>query len=226
MAFLSCVLPTYDYSYFNDANQLQTMQLNILQCIFRRLFGWYEETHIKNVVNEAYMRTFEGRSIGDAAEDQQFLRLLQKADHAYGEYYAPLSRVSTPQTPFFARYNLAYRNPEGGGDLKIVHLIFYIGNRAVASANHNGSKFAPNNAYDERERLVEEKRTEATFGGYITEYMQNRDVSDVSGEVSRLRTEGKHLNARFADFIKSGEPEDIVNIFKNRLSFKFAVSQF
>ncbi|MBI2743292.1 MAG: hypothetical protein HYX48_05185 [Chlamydiales bacterium] len=81
MAFLTGILPIYkEYIYLNDQNELQTRQLNILEYIFRQVFGWYEETHLKTVLEQAYPLTFDHDWKISDENSQKLLRLIEKAN--------------------------------------------------------------------------------------------------------------------------------------------------
>jgi hypothetical protein len=52
--------PTYEYAYFDQNNNPQIKKLNVFQCVARRVFGCYTETHLSNVVEKAYKFTLNG----------------------------------------------------------------------------------------------------------------------------------------------------------------------
>lgn len=90
-------VPAYDYNYFDEYNQLQTRQLNIFQCAFRKLFGWYDETHLSNVVKKAYTVTLNDQFTQGPAKRQELLKLILKSESVYAaQSYIKLPEYQLP----------------------------------------------------------------------------------------------------------------------------------
>jgi hypothetical protein len=85
MNLLNKILPTYNYHCFDRFNQFQVVPLNIIDLFFRRVFGWYADTHLANVVKRAYGVTLTGDlPAATPQKKQELLKLIAKAQDLFG----------------------------------------------------------------------------------------------------------------------------------------------
>ena len=71
------------YYYFDQYSQLQKKELNAFQRIARQVFGFYEETHSRNVVKRVYQVTFNSNPQMKDEKTQDLLKLIQKVNRLY-----------------------------------------------------------------------------------------------------------------------------------------------
>jgi hypothetical protein len=140
MGLLDSIIPKYNYTYFDAYNQIQVKQLNIFQCIFRKAFGYYAETHLSNVVKKAYTVTLSGQFQQGPAKQQELLKLIAKAYAvlSINQSYTKISEFNLDadrKVSINARYALS-QPKKPTDDLKIssinLTLIFSRCNRTVA----------------------------------------------------------------------------------------------
>jgi|GEM_PF-3606319 len=98
MNYLNRIIPKYNYNYFDAFNQLQTKQLNIFQCIIRRAFGFYAETHLSIVVKKAYIVTLNDQQhVASSKTQQALLKLIAKrTSKLYSQSHIQLNNRTLP----------------------------------------------------------------------------------------------------------------------------------
>src|SRR5690348_503622 len=81
LSCLNCVLPTWEYNYFDNQLRFQEVELNLLQIFLRVVFGCYEHTHLKTVAAHAYKASLQGTLSPLVA--QKILKIIETAQLRY-----------------------------------------------------------------------------------------------------------------------------------------------
>lgn len=118
MSLLSKIIPGYEYCYFDQYNQFQTKQLNIFQRVARNIFGCYAETHLSNVINQAYKVTLNDNLQATTRKNQKLLELIRKAKHIS---YVHLSTLADHSTEILS---IKYTIEKVGDTFKIASIDF------------------------------------------------------------------------------------------------------
>lgn len=109
MGFISNIFTKHNYNYFDQYNQLQVKQLNIFQCILRKCFGCYQETHLQNVVKLGYAETLKGYVQFSTTKREQLLKVIYKAQKIYEKSsWNFLGETTLPGTRTLAKISIRY----------------------------------------------------------------------------------------------------------------------
>jgi hypothetical protein len=206
MGLLDSILPKYNYTYFDAYNQIQVKQLNIFQCILRKAFGYYAETHLSNVVKKAYTVTLSGQFQQGPEKRQALLKLIAKAYAVLSinqsdTKIAEFKLDADTKVSIGARYALS-RPKKPTDDLKIssidLTLIFSRCNRTLA--RHTLSIFKNNSQKlvvhlpnlfqgrsDDSKEMIE-SRLKGEYAKTITDFLaKTLNDSSTAHEITDLR---------------------------------------
>lgn len=190
MEYLNKILPTYNYYFFDQYNQLQSKQLNILQCLFRKLFGSSPETHLCNVVKKAYTLTLNGEFQATRKKQQALLSLFAKVERVYGlgKSFIELPDFDLPsgnKVTVAVCYAL-YGAPRNEQDLKISSIDFKLIFRNRDGSVHNTQELS---IYKNKSNKLIVRLPHRLFAGYTDDSVgsiNRRLSSEPSPTISKL----------------------------------------
>ena len=206
MGLLDSIILKYNYTYFDAYNQIQVKQLNIFQCILRKAFGYYAETHLSNVAKKAYIVTLSGQFQQGPAKRQALLKLIAKAYHVFNINHsdtkiAEFKLDADTEVSINARYALS-KPKKPTDDLKIssidLTLIFSRCNRIVqrhtlSIFKNNSQKLVvhlPNlfqGRSDDSKEMIE-SRLKSEYAKTITDFLaKTLNDSSTAHEITDLR---------------------------------------